>query len=335
MRNEWALEVLERSAGPSLSERLRAARFLARHATQQDRQRLSSIRASERNSWVRQALDQSLTTASRTDGSADSSVATVDSEVLEFDSRFPEELRAQATEETAAFFLHELRPLVGLADAAAADEIMDYGSSKTKVQLDRIKAYLEAVSRLRQASAAPASQEFDLTDTVAQIADEEVARGRATLGGADDTAAGSRYGESGEEEEGPKVHLILARSEPVVTFGDRTLVALAVANALRNAGEAVLARTDGERGDVIVNWGTTDSDSWIVVLDEGCGLPEGWDRVDEPGTSTKSKADDHFGMGLPIAKRAIESMRGSLRLTPRSGVGVSCEIRWPRDGLDG
>ena len=77
----------------------------------------------------------------------------------------------------------------------------------------------------------------------------------------------------------------------------------------------------------------TDTDSWIVVLDEGCGLPPGSDRLTEPGTSTKSKSQGHLGMGLPIAQRAIESTQGSIRLTPRSGAGVSCEIRWPRGGI--
>ena len=69
-----------------------------------------------------------------------------------------------------------------------------------------------------------------------------------------------------------------------------------------------------------------------MVLDEGCGLPTGLDRLTAPGTSTKSKDQGHLGMGLPIAQRAIESMQGSFRLTPRSGAGASCEIRWPRDG---
>ena len=70
-------------------------------------------------------------------------------------------------------------------------------------------------------------------------------------------------------------------------------------------------------------------------MDLECGLPTGADRITEPGTSTKSKNQGHLGMGLPIAQRAIESTRGSFWITPRSGPGVSCEIRWPRERIVG
>ena len=297
--------------------------------------RLSAIRASERNSWVRQALDQALRRAARAEGVAELREPNASSELLDCDPRLPEELRAQATEETAALFLHELRPLIGLADAAAAHEVADYSASKTKIQLDRIKAFLEAVSKLRMASAVPAMQEFDLTAVVGQVAEEEIAKGRITLEAEDGTSEETRFRDASPTQAGSKVHVILARSDPVVTVGDPTLVTISLANALRNAVEAVLERLGRRRADIVVNWGTTDIDNWVVVLDEGCGLPAGADRVTEPGVSTKLKTVDHFGMGLPIAKQAIESMRGSLRLTPRSTGGVSCEIRWPRDGVDG
>ena len=247
------------------------------------------------------------------------------------DTRLYEEVRAQAIEETSAMFLHELRPLVGLLDAAADAEIDRYACSKTKTSVGRVQSFLDATEKLRKASAAPALQEFDLTDLVVRVAKDEAARGRATLDSlkeeADEVTA-----LNGDAEQIPQqtaVKLMLARRDPVITTGDPTWVEMAVANALRNAIEAILEIQEGDRGDVTLNWGVTDTDNWIVVLDEGRGLPSGWDRLTEPGTSTKSKREGHLGMGLPIAQRAIQSLGGSFQLTPRSGVGVSCMIRWP------
>ena len=168
-----------------------------------------------------------------------------------------------------------------------------------------------------------------------RIAEEEVTPGRATLDDLVEAVANNADLDGAEQaHQRSAIKLVLARRDPVVTTGDPTLVELALTNALRNAVEAALAVPEDNQGDVILNWGVTDTDNWIVVLDEGCGLPMGWDRLTKPGVTTKSKIQGHLGMGLPIAERAIESMQGSFRLTPRSGSGVSCEIRWPRGGFE-
>ena len=330
MDNQRAFAAFEPTPVLASSERLRAARFLAKHATKAHRHRLSKIREAERNSWVRQALDQALKRSEN--GSAVSEIAAIkELQETPLDARLHEELRAQAIEETTALFLHELRPLVGLLDDAADGEVHCYARSRTKASVGRVRSFLDAIERLRMASAAPAIQEFDLTDLVVRVAADEARPGRATL---DDVKEGAREDTSldDDDEQAPQpvAKLSLARQDPVVTTGDPALVEMAVANALRNAIDAVLEVREGDREDIILNWGVTDTDSWIVVLDEGCGLPQGWERLAEPGTSTKSKTQGHLGMGLPIAQRAIESMRGSFQLTPRSGAGVSCEIRWPR-----
>ena len=328
--NEQALAVFECVPARTSSERLRAARFLAQNAIGAHRNRLSKIREDEPNSWVQGALEQALKRSTK--GRSVAPLAVV-KEVQEtpLDARVYEELRGQAIEETSALFLHELRPLVGLLDEAADSEIGRYTCSRTKASVGRVKSFLDAIERLRKASAAPAIEEFDLTDLVVRVAADEAAQGRAILDNlkveADDNAD---IDDDAEENSQPTViKLSLARRDPVITTGDPALIEMAVANALRNAIEAFVV---DDRSDVILNWGVTDTDSWIVVLDEGCGLPPGWDRITEPGSSTK-KSEGHLGMGLPIAQRAIESMQGSIQLTPRSGAGVSCEIRWPRGGV--
>ena len=335
MDNGQALADLERWPAATSSERLRAARFLARNATNVHRNRLAKVREAERNLWVRRALDQALKRSEIGESGASTVAVGEIPDAPIPDIHLNEELRAQAIEETSALFLHELRPLVGLLEGAAASEIDRYVCSRTKDSVDRVRSFLDAIERLRKASAPPAIQEFDLTDLVIRSAADEVMQGRATLYNFEDvTNEGVGLDDETEQSsQQPVVKLSLARQDPVVTTGDPTLVGMAVANALRNAIEAVLEVHEAHRNEVVLNWGVTDADSWIVVLDEGCGLPMGWDHLTDPGISTKPKSQGHLGMGLPIAQRAMESTRGSLRLTPRSGAGVSCEIRWPRGGV--
>ena len=38
---------------------------------------------------------------------------------------------------------------------------------------------------------------------------------------------------------------------------------------------------------------------------------------------------DHIGMGLPLAKKAMSSMGGSVTLGPREEGGAKFEFRWP------
>ena len=335
MDNEQALAAFERWPAATSSERLRAARFLARNASNAHRDRLSKIRGAEHNSWVRRALDQALK-RSEIGRSFSSTVAVGVIEKTPIpDTRLNEELRAQAIEETSALFLHELRPLIGLLEVAAKSEIDRYAISKTKNSVDRVRSFFDAIQRLRTASAPPALQEFDLTDLATRVAEDEVTQGRATIDNFQEEA--DRYAGLDDQAEQPQkqpvVKLSLARRDPVVTTGDPSLVEMAAVNALRNAIEAALEVGDSHRNEVVLNWGLTDTESWIVVLDMGRGLPMGWDNLAEPGVSTKPKSHGHLGMGLPIAQSAIKSMRGTLRLVPRSGAGVSCEIRWPREGI--
>jgi signal transduction histidine kinase len=126
------------------------------------------------------------------------------------------------------------------------------------------------------------------------------------------------------QDKGYDAQSVLAtRQDPVIVVGDPGLVRLALDNAIRNAVEA----TEQGPTAVIVNCGGADGDAWIVVLDEGKGLPTDFPNAFDPGTTTKSR-DQHFGLGLAIADQAIRSLGGSIRLIPRDPRGTSCEIKW-------
>ncbi len=119
--NEQALAVFEHTSASSSSGRLRAARFLARNATNAHRTRLSKIREVERNSWVDMALGHALKRSGK--GGAVVSIAAEEEQETPVNTRLHEEFRAQAIEEASAWFLHELRPLVGFLHEAADAEI--------------------------------------------------------------------------------------------------------------------------------------------------------------------------------------------------------------------
>jgi signal transduction histidine kinase len=65
----------------------------------------------------------------------------------------------------------------------------------------------------------------------------------------------------------------------------------------------------------------------VEVRDRGLGIaPEVRDRVFEPFVTTKSSGT---GLGLPIVKRVMTALEGSVALHPRHGGGTIAEIVVP------
>lgn len=214
-----------------------------------------------------------------------------------------EDVWAEATEEISSIFLHEISPLVGAVTQAAQDDLaQSFGSSRTRASLDRLVGLVELLSQLRRAAAAPDFTEFDLTDLVIQAIDDE--------------------GVTSDER------VRAARDDPVVIVGPASAVRIAFCNGLRNAVDAIDDLLEPERGEVMINWGTTDRGGWISILDRGLGLPESSNRVFEFGVTTKAKSK-HFGFGLSISAQAMQSAGGTIELTPRSAGGTSFIVRWP------
>jgi len=277
------------------SERLRGAR-LAKTA-KLARQRLAELRrlrAIESDTFVIAALDRAVAHIEASAGN------TEQGEVWISTADVPDinDVRAEAIQTVTQTVLHEIKPLVAEVFRAARDELDgDFAESVTSVSIERLRAFLDVVKRLWEASASPHPVEFDVADLIAR----EI------------TAAGFAAGS-----------VIATRVEPVIVTGDPGLLGLALQNVLRNAVEA----SEGESSPVVVNCDINDHQAWIVVLDEGVGLPDASEKVWEPGVTRKSK-DAHFGWGLSITRRAVHSMGGTVGLAPREYGGTSCEIRWP------
>ena len=108
------------------------------------------------------------------------------------------------------------------------------------------------------------------------------------------------------------------------------MICLSFVNGLRIAIDATKA-LEAEievYPDITINWGATDVDTWVAIVDSGVGFRGNVARAFEIGSTTKA---GHLGMGLATAQQAMTSMDGSVRLIPGER-GVRFEMRWPKAG---
>jgi two-component system, OmpR family, phosphate regulon sensor histidine kinase PhoR len=104
------------------------------------------------------------------------------------------------------------------------------------------------------------------------------------------------------------------------------LLEQALANVIGNA-----VRYTGE-GRVVVSASAADEDLVVVqVRDTGPGIPkEDQERVFERFYRADRQSREGFGLGLPIARRAVEVLGGELELESNVGTGTTVRIRLRR-----
>ena len=132
----------------------------------------------------------------------------------------------------------------------------------------------------------------------------------------------------------------LVRSTELTTplICDGRIVGQALANVLKNAGEAIAARRaaapDSPPGRTVISLTAADDRLDIEVEDNGVGLPQlNRDRLTEPYVTTREKGT---GLGLAIVKRILEEHGGGLILadaSPGPGARVVLWFRRNRDSL--
>jgi two-component system, OmpR family, sensor kinase len=176
-------------------------------------------------------------------------------------------------------------------------------------RLDTLVGELLTLSRLEAGIGAQPNDYVDLNDLVGEIADD--AKFEAA-------ASGRQVAFSGSGEV-----IVKARAE---------LLRRAVENVVRNAVKYAPAGTS-----VNVELGAPDRSrrARLAVSDRGPGIPEGdLSNVFEPffrGGGADSRAG--YGLGLAIARRAVEAHGGSIRAINRDGGGLRVEIELPTDAL--
>lgn len=290
------LQALEELSSASIDDRLSAARVLVAECRQEDLPRLVDALHHETVPWIKHALSKAIAKLS---GDTQTGVNQVGATSQRDDYELIDEVRDHAFTATTQILTHEIEPILGRARYYAENEMPDYNKSSTKRELDRMKRMLEGIKTLGKVAGAPNLEQFDLRELI----DESVA----------------------SESSRTDVEVQIAKTEPLNVVADRTYVELAFCNGLRNAIEATQAAAlDTE--PIIVNFAKTVSDYWITVLDRGTGLKLTGVGIFDIGNSTK---EGHEGLGLSLSQRAIKSLKGSVRLTPREGGGVRYEIRWP------
>jgi two-component system nitrogen regulation sensor histidine kinase NtrY len=117
---------------------------------------------------------------------------------------------------------------------------------------------------------------------------------------------------------------------------DARMVGQALANVLKNAGEAEMARRAAEpehHGGLRARLTVDDQRIVFEVEDSGVGLPErDRERLTEPYVTTREKGT---GLGLAIVKRILEEHGGELQLTDaRNLPGARAVFIFPRRGFD-
>jgi len=115
---------------------------------------------------------------------------------------------------------------------------------------------------------------------------------------------------------------------------DRRQIAQALTNLLKNATEAVAARTerDGASDGRIVLAIEVDATRLVLrVTDNGIGLPtEHRDRLTEPYVTTRARGT---GLGLAIVKKIVEEHEGVLDLLDAPGGGTVARLCFDRTAL--
>ncbi|MEZ5653049.1 MAG: HAMP domain-containing sensor histidine kinase [Burkholderiaceae bacterium] len=206
---------------------------------------------------------------------------------------------------------HELRsPLARLTAAvgivrqtpARLPDMLDRLEQETE-RLDDLVGEILTLSRLEETHGHGVPVDVDLRELIADVAADAAfeAQGRAVGVSADD---------------GP----------PAFVNGHPSLLLRAIENLVRNA-----VRFSPQGGRVTIELGAIDRGWRLAVADQGPGIaPDLLDKVLEPFVRG-SQDGQGFGLGLAIARRAVEIHGGRLELSNRhDGPGLIATIELPR-----
>lgn len=113
--------------------------------------------------------------------------------------------------------------------------------------------------------------------------------------------------------------------------GDRSRLEQVMMNIISNA---IKYTPDG--GHIVITAGSTESEVWMEVCDDGIGIPEKdreriferFYRVDK----ARSRESGGTGLGLSIAKEIVQRHHGTIALAPHQGPGTTVRLTLPIGG---
>ncbi len=112
---------------------------------------------------------------------------------------------------------------------------------------------------------------------------------------------------------------------------DRHQFGQAMTNVLKNASEAIEARSKTEgpdwRGQISMRMEDNGDRVTVNITDTGIGLPQDRERLAEPYVTTRDKGT---GLGLAIVKKIVEEHDGEIGFSSEEAGGASVTLRFAR-----
>lgn len=286
-----------------LKERLKAARFFSSNPTLISPDALREALHKESVPWITKALTRAL---ERADITVIRPTDAPESPGGEVTNRVVRSIMATATEEVTGTILHEFGTIVGELNLKASAEFENFKDSQTQKLLLRLKELLKAVRKLKEASGSPTYSEFDLSELVSQIVDEnsEIAEGITIIDGS---------------------------QRPFIVSADRGSMYLAIINGLRNASDSVRAYSRKSPPEILFAWGRAGDENFFAIIDSGSGFRGNPQDALRIGVTSKP---NHTGYGLATAASAMKAMEGDLQLSNSLDGGARFELRWYRENED-
>lgn len=108
-------------------------------------------------------------------------------------------------------------------------------------------------------------------------------------------------------------------------FGNDQLLHLAMANIINNGCKY------SNFQQVKVSLGATDTHVYIIIKDNGIGIPDSeMDKIYDPFfRASNTKNYEGYGIGLPLARNIIRMHNGELLVNSKENVGTTVQIRFP------
>ncbi|MBY8827890.1 sensor histidine kinase NtrY-like [Hephaestia mangrovi] len=124
----------------------------------------------------------------------------------------------------------------------------------------------------------------------------------------------------------PNVSFRLDYDEPApMLVCDRRQIGQALTNIVKNAVEAIEAKGEEAKGEIVMTLAEDDASTTIVVTDDGVGLPSERSRLVEPYMTTRARGT---GLGLAIVKKIAEEHFGEITFADRPGGGTIVTMRF-------
>ncbi len=123
-----------------------------------------------------------------------------------------------------------------------------------------------------------------------------------------------------QQELAPVGQVKVAGPEHAQVAGSAPRLLQALVNLLVNAAQALARQKDGPAGRVELTWRAAGTDGWLLeVTDNGPGIPQPLlKRIFEPFFTTR-ELGTQLGLGLSIAREAVEEAGGRLEVESRPG----------------